>query len=94
MVGIANGTVSLTSVQVRRNPARVQWRRLKHVSAFLIPRTLAHNGPVTILDTIVAEKRLEVARLPERLIAGGNLEAFVNTKLRINCSIKWNAEHE
>jgi indole-3-glycerol phosphate synthase len=34
---------------------------------------LAHNETVTILDRIVEQKRAEVARLPERLIAAGDL---------------------
>jgi indole-3-glycerol phosphate synthase len=34
---------------------------------------LAHNESVTILDNIVEQKRAEVARLPDRLVAAGDL---------------------
>jgi indole-3-glycerol phosphate synthase len=37
------------------------------------PIALAHNETVTILDRIVEQKRTEIARLPGRLIAAGDL---------------------
>ena len=33
----------------------------------------AHNSPVNILDTIVEQKKIEVAKLPPRIIAAGDL---------------------
>ncbi len=38
---------------------------------------ITNNYPVNILDTIVAQKQLEVAKLPERLLAAGDLRDAV-----------------
>jgi indole-3-glycerol phosphate synthase len=43
------------------------------VSALRWSGFLAHTWPVTILETIVEQKKIEVARLPQRILAAGDL---------------------
>lgn len=47
--------------------------QLGRVSPFRQRRALANNPTVNILDTIVEEKQREIAKLPARLIAAGDL---------------------
>jgi len=61
-------------LETKKHPREVQRKQgCCSVSALRSLRCLKHNLGVNILDTIVEQKKLEVAKLPERLIAAGDL---------------------
>ena len=63
----------LNSIVVLRRRRMQFIRTASQVSVLRWSGSLAHNEAVTILDRIVEEKRAEVARLPGRPLAAGDL---------------------